>query len=62
MENTPDKKRISFRNGLSFNRKPSGLNNRKGLPSKYSPYTVIDDEEYLLSQTPTKPSVSNLSQ
>jgi hypothetical protein len=55
--NTSVKKPASFRENLvpvkssrqvSF-RKPSGLNNRKGLPQKYNPLSVIDDEEYLLS-------------
>ena len=35
-------------------RKPSGLMNRKGMPQKYNPLQIIQDEEYILSQTPQK--------
>ena len=66
--NTPVKKTASFKETVSpikpsrtqiHSRKPSGLNNRKGLPVKYNPNSIIDDEEYLLSQTPTKPGHLN---
>ena len=30
-------------------RKPSGLNNRKGLPQKYKANKIVVDEEYLLN-------------
>ena len=67
MESSPVKKPGSFRDNLSpvkttrqlAFRKPSGLNNRKGLPQKYNPNSIIDDEEYLLSQTPSKPGHLN---
>jgi hypothetical protein len=56
--NTPVKKLASFKETMSpikhsrshvHLRKPSGLNLRKGLPVKYNPNSIIDDEEYLLS-------------
>jgi hypothetical protein len=62
MENTPTppkKSSASFPVRQVSMRKPSGLNNRKGLPNKYNPNNVIDDEEYLLSQTPAKPGHLN---
>jgi hypothetical protein len=40
-------------------RKPAALQNRKGLPSKYSASQVIIDEEFLLSQTPQKSKILN---
>ena len=64
MESTPPKDTTSFQENLTPRklRKPSGLDNRKGLPLKYNPNSVIDDEEYLLSQTPSKPGHLNSSE
>ena len=32
-----------------FRKKPNGLQNRKGVPLKYTPYDIIEDEEFLLT-------------
>lgn len=40
-------------------RKPAALQNRKGLPQKYSASQIIVDEEFLLSQTPQKSKLLN---
>mgnify|MGYP007102144100 CR=1 FL=1 len=40
-------------------RKTSSARNRKGVPSKFCLSQVIIDEEYLLSQTPSKTKMSS---
>lgn len=53
-QNSQNPKRAVAEPRARFNKRLYKNQNRKGLPQKYCPYKIIEDEEFLLSQTPQK--------